>query len=338
MEVTDSNWIKYVEMNPEATFFHQPIWSIVLSKTYGYRSFVLAVRNASGQIVVGLPIMRINSWLTGRRWVSLAFTDHCKILIRDGDAVRALTKSLINKTRQENALRIEIRDKLPPINGCIPKKSYFIHYLNLSKGEDELFRSFRKKGVQYCVKKALKNNVVVSRHTGDQALMIFYKLHLLTRKKLGVPTQPRKYFVNLWEEIIKQNMGFVALAYYQGKPIAGGVFLHYNEKLIYKYGATDPKYMHVYANHALLWEVIKWARSNGYEVLDFGKTDKDDEGLRQFKLGWGTDEEELTYTYINKLPLNYSGGWKQKLIEKTVQKCPVWVGRTFGEFLYKHMG
>jgi lipid II:glycine glycyltransferase (peptidoglycan interpeptide bridge formation enzyme) len=336
MDVTDANWMEYVEMNPDATFFHHPTWSIVLSKTYGYRSFVLAVKDVGGQIVGGLPLMEINSWLTGKRWVSLAFTDHCKVLVRDKEALEALAEKLINETAQEKTLRVEIRDNLPPMNGAVSKKSHYVHYLSLGGNEEKLFRSFRKKGVQYCIKKGLKNDVVVSRRTSDEAVLDFYDLHLLTRKKLGVPIQPRKYFVNLWREIINQNMGFVALAHYHDKPIAGGVFLHYRGKLIYKYGATDPRYLNVYANHALLWEVIKWASSNGFEVFDWGKTEKNDEGLRKFKLGWGTNEEELGYTYINRLPLDYSAGWKKRITEKTVQKCPVWVCRALGELLYKH--
>ena len=144
--------------------------------------------------------------------------------------------------------------------------------------------------------------------------------------------------MNIWEYLIKGRLGFLMLSYYDDIPIAGVVLLSYKKDIVYKYGATDPAYMNLYANHALLWEVIKYGCKNGFQYMDWGRTDKGHEGLRKFKLGWGTEEKELTYTYINKSALDYSTGWKQKFIEKAVQKYPVWVGKTLGELLYKHMG
>ena len=133
-------------------------------------------------------------------------------------------------------------------------------------------------------------------------------------------------------------MGFVMLAHYKGKAIAGGVFLHFNNNLVYKYGATDPNFMNLYATHALLWEVIQWGCKNGYQIMDWGKTEKSNEGLRKFKLGWWTEEMELSYTYIAGGPEEYSTGWKQKVIENTIRKSPLWVGRLLGEALYRHVG
>ena len=106
-------------------------------------------------------------------------------------------------------------------------------------------------------------------------------------------------------------MGFVMLAYYKGNAIAGGVFLHYNKKLIYKYGAADPAYMNLYGTHALLWEAIQWGCNNSYEVMDWGKTEKSNQGLRNFKLGWGTEEKELIYSYIGSPKKEYSSGLKE---------------------------
>jgi lipid II:glycine glycyltransferase (peptidoglycan interpeptide bridge formation enzyme) len=213
-----------------------------------------------------------------------------------------------------------------------------MHYLNLEKGSDELYRRFRKKGVQYCIKKAAKSGVVFSRSVDLTGLMTFYDLHLMTRKKLGVPTQPKRYFRKLFQDIINRGMGFVMLAYFDGRAIAGGVFLHYKKNLIYKYGASDPDYVHLYGNHGLLWEVIQWGCRNGFHVLDWGRTDEKNEGLRNFKLGWGTEEKRLSYSYIGEPPKDYSTGWKQRMVENTIRKSPVWVGRLLGAGLYKHVG
>ena len=133
-------------------------------------------------------------------------------------------------------------------------------------------------------------------------------------------------------------MGFTLLAYHQHKLLAGGVFLYYRNKLIYKYGATDPRYLSFYANHALLWNAIQWGCENAMHIFDYGRTDLSNEGLRNFKLGWGADEESLVYTFLGTPPDHSITGWKQKLSENAIRRSPVWVGRVLGELLYRHVG
>lgn len=338
IDIKERKWIEFVEGSSYATIFHQPLWPELLANSYGYRSIGVVLEDLEGQIIAGLPMMEINSWLTGKRWVALPFTDHCRPLLQNKNDLELFTGELIRKNKEINSAGIEVRQALPHMNGIVYQNTNYIHYLKLDKKPEELFKNFRKKGVQYCIKKAAKSDIDISQSTKFDSLMKFYKLHLMTRKKHGVPTQPKKYFIKLWENIINQGMGFVMLAHHKDKAIAGGVFLHYNKNMIYKYGAADPDYMNLYATHALLWEVIQWACNNGYEIMDWGKTEKSNQGLRNFKRGWGTEEKELIYSYIGNSPKEYSGGWKKKAVEKVIQKSPVWVGRIIGEMLYKHVG
>jgi len=338
LNIDDKNWKEFVEGHQESTVFHHPLWSNVLEKSYGYRPFVIALEDKSGQLVAGSPVVEVDSWLTGKRWVSLAFSDHCKPLAKNADDLQLLIKGLMLKTRESNIPRIEIRHEFPTVSTNTNTRSYFIHTLKLDKEPGELFKEFRKKGVQYCIKKASKSGVVVSQSYDLASLMSFYDLHLLTRKKLGVPIQPRRFFQTLWENMITNQMGFTMLACHEDKVLAGSVFLYYKKKLIYKYGATDPRYLNFYANHALLWKAIQWGCENGMQILDWGRTDKGNEGLRQFKLGWGTEEENLVYTFLGNPPDHSITGWKQKLSENAIRRSPVWVGRVLGELLYKHVG
>ena len=338
LDILNKYWIKCVQNCSEANVFHHPSWSLCLSESYGYRPFVLAMKSSDGLILAGLPVLEINSWLTGKRWVSLPFSDHCSPLLQNENDLEFFTNELINTCKALSAPKVEIRQYLPSVEGFLNGKSYFIHYLKLGNKPEELYKRFRKKGVQYCIKKAAKSGIDILQSSELESLLTFYNLHLMTRKKHGVPIQPKKYFLKLWEYIIKQNMGFIMLAHYKGKVIAGGVFLHYNRYMIYKYGATDPEYLNLYANHLLLWEAIQWGCRNGYHIFDWGRTDKENGGLRHFKLGWGTEEEVLSYSYIGKAPEDYSTGWKHKMVENTIRKSPVWVGRLLGELLYKHVG
>ena len=338
LPVSDQVWLEFVCSQADATVFHHPFWSNCIARTYGYRPFVLVMRNSAGEVVGGLPIMEVKSWLTGKRWVSLPFTDHCNPLVADPPYLEGLSNWLSGETIMLEGKRVETRFGMRGDGKVSRQSKYYAHFSVLDPQPEKLYKTFRKKGVQYCIKKAMRSEIDVSLSRRLDALNSFYDLHLMTRKKLGVPTQPKAFFRNLWETLITPKMGFTALAEYRGRPVAAGVFLHYNKYLVYKYGATDPDYLNLYANHLLLWEVIQWACKNDMAILDWGKTDKHNEGLRKFKLGWGPEEQELTYSYIGQEPKEYSSGWKKQIVEKTIQNSPVWVGKMIGNLLYKHVG
>jgi lipid II:glycine glycyltransferase (peptidoglycan interpeptide bridge formation enzyme) len=282
--------------------------------------------------------MEINSWLTGKRWVALPFSDHCSPLVQNKKDIKSFTIELINTCKAINIPKLEIRHYLPSMEGLSSGDSHFIHYLNLVDKPENIFKRFRKKGVQYCIKKAAKLGIDIKQSRELESLMTFYNLHLMTRKKHGVPIQPKKYFLKFWEHLICKRMGFVMLANYGGKAIAGAVFLHSNKSLIYKYGANDPAYMSLYATHALLWEAIQWGCRSGYHVMDWGKTEKSNQGLRNFKRGWGTYEKKIEYSYIGEFPKKYTLGGNNKIGEYFIRKSPACVGRIIGAMLYKHVG
>ena len=66
----------------EANIFHTASWANVLKESYGYRP-VYFTKIRKSKISVLIPIMEINSGLTGKRGVSLPFTDYCEPIIDD---------------------------------------------------------------------------------------------------------------------------------------------------------------------------------------------------------------------------------------------------------------
>jgi len=91
----------------------------------------------------------------------------------------------------------------------------------------------------------------------------------------------------------------VVLASYRGMKIAGSVFFHFGGKAIYKYGASKREYQGLRANNLVLWNAINYYSEKGYTELCFGRTVRENEGLRTFKNGWGTREHALNYYEYN---------------------------------------
>jgi lipid II:glycine glycyltransferase (peptidoglycan interpeptide bridge formation enzyme) len=165
----------------------------------------------------------------------------------------------------------------------------------------------------------------------------FFRLQLETRRRLGVPIQPRRWYRLLWRHIVEPGLGFVLLAHRGATPVAGGVFLASNGTLTAKYSASLATAWNVRPNNAVFWEAIRWGCLNGYRTFDFGRTDFAAEGLRRFKRSWGAVEQPLTETFFGSLP-----GEAQlpapvaALAHGALRRAPLMANRALGELFYRY--
>src|SRR4051794_24426204 len=81
--VDDPKWDLLIASHPSASFFHGSQWARVLQATYNHKVHYLAELDGD-QARALLPILEVNSLVTGRRGVSLPFSDDCELLRFDG--------------------------------------------------------------------------------------------------------------------------------------------------------------------------------------------------------------------------------------------------------------
>jgi hypothetical protein len=133
-------------------------------------------------------------------------------------------------------------------------------------------------------------------------------------------------------------MGCTVVASYQGRPIAASMFLHFRPRAIYKFGASDLSFQHLRPNNLVMWEAIRWYAGQGFDSLDFGRTSMANEGLRRFKLGFGTTERAITYvkydfgsgSFVTDRDRVF--GW----FNGVFQLMPMPLSRILGGLLYRH--
>ena len=329
--MTSSQWAEFVHRRSDAVPFHHPAWALLLSECYGFRSFALVLEEGPDEILGGLPVVEVKRPLGDLRWVSLPFTDTCPPLVPAENAER-LAVALDEVRRSRDLSRIEIRGLLPGASvelGPTP----LAHVLPLERDPEAVARGF-KSNVLRNVRKAERSGVVLRRGESERDLTeTFYDLHLRTRRRLGVPVQPHRFFRLLWRRALAEDLGFVLLAYEGTSPIAGAVFLTWNGTITYKFGASDPRHWDLRANNLLFWEAIKWGCVNGQHTLDFGRTDASGEGLRQFKLGWGCTESPLPYSTLGKPGATVQAN---TFLARSIRHSPIWMTRAIGELLYKY--
>ena len=329
-------WNETISSNPEHSFFHSSNWAAVLKDSYSYKPLYFT-RREGVEVSALIPVMEVKSFLTGTRGVSLPFTDICEPVASDEDGFSALLDEVLQYGRGAGWKYLELRGGAQRFNGAVPYRTWVRHVLALRGGESELFRRLNS-ATRRNIRTAQKSGVRVTISGIETDLDEYYRLHCLTRKRHGVPPQPRGFFKAIFRNVISKGKGFTALATYQGRPVSGAVYFHSGKKAIYKFGASDLGYQRLRPANLVMWEAIRHFSKNGFDELCLGRTEPENAGLIRFKEGWGTHESEISYYRLDPLSGKMSDRSGHKLPYGLMRKVPFFVSRIVGSLLYRHMG
>jgi CelD/BcsL family acetyltransferase involved in cellulose biosynthesis len=332
----DPRWLELVRSHPQALPFHLPAWSRLLTDCYGHRPFVLATPGGPGGVSAGMPVVEVAARLRRPRWVSLPFSDRCPPLAVEAPDEARLVELADHARERDGVAALEIRaDVAAP--GAHTGLRGVVHLLALARDPDTTFEGFSRSQVQRNVRKAERSGLVVRRaDTAEDVTESFYGLHLRTRSRQGVPVQPRRFFDLLWRHVIAPGEGFALLASDAGDDVAAAVFLTAGRTVVYKFGASDPSSWHLRPNNLLFWHAIRWSCEHGFATFDFGRSELDNRGLRNFKSGWGAVEEPLAYSTLGRQSGEGGRHLAEALLGRVIRNGPLWLCRVAGEFGYRY--
>jgi hypothetical protein len=332
--VSCKGWDEIVLSMSHCTFFHTSHWAKILHQAYHYTPHYLIGRENS-EVSFVIPFMLVSSRLTGRRMVSLPFTDFCPPL---GNLTADDIDRVLARIDEFQVKSVEWRGGQEYFSEQPFAIRYLQHILPLTMDTDSLYNSFRS-NTKRNIKKARGQDLEIAFDNSDQALSDFYWLNCLTRRKHGLPPQPRYFFEVIHRFILEKGLGSIVAARHNNRTVASAIYFHFGNRVVYKYGASDMGYQHLRANNLVMWEAIQHYAKEGYVDFDFGKTEVLNEGLRSFKLGWGTEEKEIFYyKYDFRLKEfvvehNKEQGWYNVLF----RNLPMPVLKLSGRILYPHV-
>ncbi len=332
LAITDSRWCDFATSHPSSEVFHLPAWTSVIADCYRFDSFALAALDADGEILGGVPVIAVRRPFGRPRWVSLPFSDACPMLVRTDVPIVDVIAALRDHALASRATELEVRSDLPPLRGSYPVQVGHHHRLELPKDPSDLRP---KKNHRNARNRAQRNGIRVVCGATAHDVATYYRLHTLTRRRLGVPVQPRRFFDLIYDRLVRQGNGFVATALLDGDVLASGLYLLHNGTLVAKFGASDPSHQDTGAGYLVDWEVMRTACTEGYHTLDLGRTDLDAEGLRLYKSGWGCSERPLVYNHISSRPHTADRPRVGQLSRRIIRKSPLLVCRALGEVLYR---
>ena len=341
--IEDPRWAQLVEKHPKASVFHTVPWLRALRRTYGYEPVVFTISSPTGGLNNGLVFCRVNSWLTGRRLVSLPFSDHCEPLCDSIEDANFLIRYLQTTQKDENWKFLQLR----PINGdfshtgdgigCSPAARYFLHTLDLRPDMDVVYENLDKDSVQRRIERAERAGLVEKCGRSDGLLEEFYTLFVISRRTQGVPPTPYAWFRNLIQELGEALQ--IRVAYKDEIPITAIITLRFKEVVYYKYGCSDARFNKFGGTPWLFWKAIKDAKSNGESQFDLGRTESDNPGLLAFKNHWVPQPKSLTYwQYPYTSTRDSVGNWQLKVAKRAFSFMPARLLMLLGKLIYRHIG
>jgi CelD/BcsL family acetyltransferase involved in cellulose biosynthesis len=337
----DPRWSRFSQSHPASSVFHSVAWLSTLRGTFGYEPVVFTHSPTSDtELIDGIVLCRVKSRLTGRRLVSLPFSDHCEPLSEN--ATELFQWALDTDTNRSDSLETRPLHAviLPMENHAQDSWKYSFHLLDLQPDLPTLWAGLHT-SLRRNVRRAQREGLAYQVGRSESLLDEFFRIHLVTRRRHRIPPLPKAWFRNLIESFGEQLQ--IRVASKDGKSVAAILTFIHKSTITYKYGGSDDVHRHLGGMHLLFWKTIEEAKAGGLEDFDLGRSDDAQQGLIAFKDRWGAC---LTYTRI--LPLGVpapSPGrsrlnlkWMTTMAGHVVPFLPDIVFRKTGEILYRHFG
>jgi hypothetical protein len=338
--IHDPGWLGLIERHHRASIFHTPGWLEALKRTYGYEPVVLTTSRPSQELANGLVFCRVSSWLTGRRIVSLPFSDHCEPLVDSNEEMRSILATLCSDQGGNAQNYVEIRpveSDVGAVQGFNRSTTFCLHRLDLRPAIENIFQGFHKDCVRRKILRAGRDGLVYEEGRSPALLKKFYRLLVITRQRQLLLPQPLAWFRNLIAcagEMLK-----IHVVSKDGQPVASILTLSYKATVVYKYGCSDKRFSSLGGTPLLFWKVIQDAKGRGMLELDLGRSDRANMGLVRFKDRWGAAQSTLTYWRHGAAPKDhFRVSWNRRLAQSIIGHAPGGLLSTTGALLYRHMG
>lgn len=181
--------------------------------------------------------------------------------------------------------------------------------LDLKLGSQELLAQMKSK-TRYNIRLANRKGVVC-KIVGLDRFEDFVRLMEQTTHRDSFRAHPDLYYKTMLETMKDTDaQAFLAMAFYEDRPIASNIMIDFNGVRTYLHGATSNLHRNVMAQYGLHWFLIEDAVEKGMHQFDFwgiapegASSDHPWSGITRYKKGFGGKELSMPGTF--DLPLRY---------------------------------
>jgi FemAB-related protein (PEP-CTERM system-associated) len=271
----------------------------------------------------------MKSALFGRFLISSPWLDYGGPLADDDSVARQLIDAAESKARELQCRFFEMRAVAHRLPGMTEKTDKRQFHLDLTPGEDEVWKSFDAKARNQ-VRKAEKSGLTCV-FGGRELLDDFYHVFARNMRDLGTPVWPRSLFEQIFGQF--RNEAEIAAVKLGPKTVGAGVILHYGGYSGMPSASSYRKYRDLCPNNLMYWETIKHAIARGSKVFDFGRS-SEGAGTYNFKKQMVRQPTEQIWQYrlltIDTLPEMNPDNPKYKTAIALWRKLPLWLANWLG--------
>ena len=165
--------------------------------------------------------------------------------------------------------------------------------LDLSLTEDEIWKNQISSKNRNMIRKAEKEGVAIVESDDYDTFKRLYDGTMTNLHAEGFYFFPQKYYDEYKQTFKDKSM--LCLAMYDGKAIAGSMFMFSDDYAHYHLSGRDREYSRYAANNLILWYAIRKAKERGCKWFHFGggTTGEEDDSLLKFKKEFSKTETEF---------------------------------------------
>jgi FemAB-related protein (PEP-CTERM system-associated) len=285
-----TNWDRFVDACPDATFFHRIGWRDIVSGVFRHRPHYL-VAERGGAMCGLLPLAETKSHLFGHALVSLPFCVYGGPITTDTIAEEALIDAADELGRSLRVEHLELRNRRT-LRADWPRQDLYVTFrkeLAASPGDNMLAIPRKQRAmVRKAIGRGLRSEIDATCHR-------FFELYADNVHRHGTPALPRRYFAALLATF-GDACEVMTVTDDDGIPISGVLSFYFRDEVLPYYAGDVARARDLAANDFKYWELMRRACERGVRIFDYGRS-KRGTGSFDFKKNWGFEAEPLAYEY-----------------------------------------
>jgi FemAB-related protein (PEP-CTERM system-associated) len=326
-------WDAYVDAHPGGTLFHRSGWKQAVERTFGHRAIYLwAARD--GVITGGVPLFLVTT-LKGRALVSVPYGVYGGILADDPECEQALFTAVRARAESLQVKYVELRARDANGLGLPESDTHVTFERELPATAEECLTLVPRKS-RAAVRNGRTKFGVRSEFTTE--LRRLYDLYSLNVRRLGSPTLPFRFLVNLRDA----HPGRVDILHtlFEDRVVSTVLTFYHRDTVIPYYSGTDSTYFFTQCSNVMYCDLMEEGVRRGYRRFDFGRSRRD-AGPYHFKLNMGFEPRSLHYQFVlrglSEPPRLNPSNPKFELPRRIWSHLPLGVTKVVGPQLLKYI-
>lgn len=317
--IDKDTWESFIAKSPEANFLQSWHWG-EFHRALGKKIHRVGVFR--GGVLVGVFLMIVEEAKRGRH-ILVPAGPICDW--GDADLVRAIVVEMRRIAKLEKAVFVRVRPELPDTKevqvlfkqlGFLSAPTHLhaelTSVVDLTPSLEDILKNMRKQ-TRAEIKKAEKNNVVVTTTTDPGAIRGFYEREVLTARRQGFVPFSYSFLHEQFKIFADAGLATLYTATHEGEVLAEAFIIFYGKQSAYHYGVSTDLGRTYPGAYALQWRIMQDAKTRGmtkhnlWGVAPVGATKHRFHPISIFKRGFGGTD--FAYIHARDLvidPLRYA--------------------------------